>query len=229
MLENGELITNPTRRELQQSKMDLIVTAAKQNLVMMLEGRGNVILLQDLLKAIKHGTREAQLIINQIEKLRKDLNLKPKRELNSENCKDSSKIPNEIWEAIKSMSEMRLKEIFRDYSHDKLSRDHAVNLLRTNVTDKTWSSFPDVEPGQIADGFNKFCIEIFRDCIFEENRRCDGRYMDDLRKIDCKVDLFAPLHGSALYTRGQTQVLCSVTLDSKESALKLDTLSSLDR
>jgi polyribonucleotide nucleotidyltransferase len=71
-------------------------------------------------------------------------------------------------------------------------------------------------------------MEVFRDSIFQENRRCDGRDLDDLRNISCQVDLFPPLHGSSLFTRGQTQVLCSVTLDSRDSALKLDTLSALD-
>lgn len=57
--------------------------------------------------------------------------------------------------------------------------------------------------------------------------RCDGRKLTDLRDISCQVDLFKPLHGSAVFQRGQTQVLCTVTLDSPESALKLDTISML--
>ncbi|CAO1433376.1 unnamed protein product [Diamesa tonsa] len=227
-MENNECITNPTRKELQQSPMDLIVTAGKQNLVVMLEGKGNVILLQDLLKAIKHGTREAQHIINGIEKMRKDMpHLKPKRTIQPENVKGQL-LTEEVSEALKTISTMRLKEIFRDYTYDKLGRDHAVNALRQDTTEKIWSSFPDHDPTQITDAFNKYCIEIFRSSIFEDNRRCDGRQLDELRKIACQVDLFSPLHGSSLYTRGQTQVMCSVTLDSKESAMKLDSLAALD-
>lgn len=61
------------------------------------------------------------------------------------------------------------------------------------------------------------------------NFRCDGRAINELRNINCQVDLFQPLHGSALFQRGQTQVLCTVTLDSIESSLKLDTISMFSR
>lgn len=224
----GAVITNPTRRELQQSPIDLIVAATKQNLVVMLEGRGDVILLQDLQKAIKHGTREAQLIIAQIEKMRKDLtHLKPKRVPQIEIGK-KLELTSEIVEAIKTMSSMRIREIFRDSSHDKMSRDNTLNNLRQEVVNNVWSSFPDHDVNQITESLNSFIIEVFRQVILEENRRCDGRGFDDLRKISCKVDLYNPLHGSSLFTRGQTQVLCSVTLDSKQSAIKLDSLAALD-
>lgn len=59
--------------------------------------------------------------------------------------------------------------------------------------------------------------------------RCDGRNLDELRNIECQINLFEPLHGSAFFQRGQTQVLCTVTLDSIESSLKLDTMSMLSR
>lgn len=59
--------------------------------------------------------------------------------------------------------------------------------------------------------------------------RCDGRLLDGIRDISCQVDLFNPLHGSAVFQRGQTQVMCTVTLDSLESVLKMDTISMLTR
>lgn len=59
--------------------------------------------------------------------------------------------------------------------------------------------------------------------------RCDGRPMDGIRDISCQVDLFNSLHGSAVFQRGQTQVMCTVTLDSLESALKMDSMSMLIR
>lgn len=224
----NELIINPTRRELQGSSMDLIVTATKQNLVVMLEGRGEVILLQDLQKAIKKGTQEVQQIIAQIEKMRKDLpNIKPKREQVVVEGK-KLKITEEVIEAIETMSSVRLKEIFSNATHDKMSRDHALNAVRQEVSSSVWSSYPDYDFSDISEEMNKFVITCFRQTYLEDNIRCDGRDFDGLRKISCDVDMFKPLHGSALYTRGQTQVLCTVTLDSKESALKLDSLSALE-
>lgn len=227
-MKNNELIVNPTRRELQGSSIDLIVTATKQNLVVMLEGKADVVLLNDIQKAIKLGTKEAQFIIAQIEKMRKEIpNIKPKREQVAVESK-KLKITDEVIEAVKTMSLMRLKEIFTNANHDKMSRDNAVNLVRQEVSTNVWSSYPDYDINEITEAFNKFVIETFRNIYLEENIRCDGRGFDDLRNIKCDVNMFEPLHGSSLYTRGQTQVLCTVTLDSKESALKLDSLSALE-
>lgn len=158
-----------------------MVTATKQNLVVMLEGKGNVVLQQDLFKAIKQGTKEAQSIINEIEILRKAYG-KEKQTIQS-----TSQVNQEITEAVRTMSEMRLREIFQDASHDKISRDQAVNEVRTNVIDKVWSSYPDVEPSLIAEEFNRLCRLLFRELIFETERRCDGRDFDSLRKINCQV------------------------------------------
>ncbi|KAM8704684.1 hypothetical protein ACLKA7_009186 [Drosophila subpalustris] len=219
---DGEVLVNPTRRELQCSQLDLVVSATKQNLVVMLEGKGNVVLMQDLLKAIKQGTREAQLIIHEIERLQKSYGRK-KRTV------DEVLEPEpELVQAVRSMCEMRLREIFQDEQHDKMSRDMAVNEVRANVIDKVWSSYPDIEPSIIGEEFNKACRLIFRELIFERNRRCDGRDYDSLRNISCQVDMYKPLHGSALFQRGQTQVFCTVSLDSPESAMKLDSLAALD-
>lgn len=73
----------------------------------------------------------------------------------------------------------------------------------------------------------KLCIFLF-ECL-NLSCRCDGRRMDQLRDISCEVDLYKPLHGSALFQRGQTQVLCTVALDSLESAMKTDPVSMLLR
>uniref|UniRef100_A0A1A9UCL5 Uncharacterized protein n=1 Tax=Glossina austeni TaxID=7395 RepID=A0A1A9UCL5_GLOAU len=128
----------------------------------MLEGKGNMVLQEDLLKAIKQGTREVY--------------------------------------------------------HDKLSPDQAVNEVRSDVVDEVWCSYPSVEPIVITEVFNRLCKTIFRDLLFETSKRCDGRDFADLRQIQCHVDLYKPLHGSSLFQRGQTQVFCTVALNSQESA-----------
>uniref|UniRef100_A0A1Q3F1Q2 polyribonucleotide nucleotidyltransferase n=1 Tax=Culex tarsalis TaxID=7177 RepID=A0A1Q3F1Q2_CULTA len=221
-LVDNEIIVNPTRKELQLSALDLVVSATRQNLVVMLEGRGNIVNENELRMAVKKGTQEAQLIINGIEKLQKSYG-KPKRTVEALPQADE-----EIEAAVRTMAEMRLREIFRDFSHDKFSRDQAVSKTRTDTIDKVWSSYPGVDPALIGECFNKFTKSVFREMVFEENRRCDGRYLDDLRKISSSVNIHKPLHGSALFQRGQTQVFATVALDSLESALKLDPITSLD-
>uniref|UniRef100_A0A673B8Q0 polyribonucleotide nucleotidyltransferase n=1 Tax=Sphaeramia orbicularis TaxID=375764 RepID=A0A673B8Q0_9TELE len=87
-------------------------------------------------------------------------------------------------------------------------------------------SAPNDMPFEIIESFNIVSKEIFRNLVLNEYRRCDGRELTALRNISCDVDLFKPLHGSALFQRGQTQVLCSVTFDSLESSVKPDIITT---
>lgn len=222
MIDN-EIVINPTRKESQLSTLNLIVTATKKNLVVMIEGHANVILLPDLQKAIKLATKEIQEIVCEIERLQKAFG-KQKREISPTN-----EVSTEVIEAIKSLSHMRLKAIFNNYSYDKLGRDNALSEVRVDVLEKIKSNFPDLDLNLASEAYNKIVKDVFRNSIFEEEKRCDGREYDQLRNISCKVDLYKPLHGSAVFQRGQTQVFCTVTLDSHESALKLDPLSILTR
>lgn len=151
---DNEVLINPTRKELQSSKLNLVVSATKQNLVVMLEGYADNILQQDLLKAIKVGTKEAQLIVNGIEKLQKICG-KSKR-----NLEEVEQLPNEVTEAIKTMCDMRLREIFRDYKHDKLSRDNAINNVRNDVVDKVRNSYPDEDFTMMHEAFGKISKQV---------------------------------------------------------------------
>ncbi|CAH2983536.1 unnamed protein product [Chilo suppressalis] len=215
---DNELIVNPTRKDLQKSILNLVIAATKSNLVVMLEGSASDILQQDLLKAIKLGTKEAQHIVRAIEKLQKDHG-KMKREYETQLPLDQS-----IIDSIKTLSSMKIREILSDYSHDKTSRDIAISELRQTILNQLRDA---ADAGQLQDAFNAHLREIFRDMIFETDVRCDGRHLDELRKINCEVSLYAPLHGSALFQRGQTQVLCTVAFDSPESALKVDPLTMI--
>lgn len=219
---NGEVVINPTRKEQSNSDLNLVVSAASQNLVVMLEAAANNVLQQDFLKAIKSGVRECQKIIQSITQLQKICG-KPKRQF-----EPKPGPAQELIDGVRSLSEMRLKEIFQNFSHDKISRDNAVRELKTDVLEKIKQGMDasfDYDSTSLA--FDKSCKQVFRDLIFETNLRCDGRQLTDLRDITCQVDLYRPLHGSALFQRGQTQVLCTVALDSLESVMKLDPVTAL--
>ncbi|CAH1637903.1 unnamed protein product [Spodoptera littoralis] len=216
---DNEVIINPTRKDLQKSILNLVVAATNRNLVVMMEGSAQDILQQDLLKAIKLGTKEAQLIVRGIEKLQKSHG-KMKRAYET-----PAPLRQEIMDAVSTLSSMKIREILSDYSHDKISRDNAISELRQTVLNQLRETEADVT--QLQDCFNDNLKKIFRDMIFETDVRCDGRHLDELRKISCQVSLYEPLHGSAVFQRGQTQVLCTVAFDSPESALKMDTLTML--
>ncbi|XP_068243072.1 polyribonucleotide nucleotidyltransferase 1, mitochondrial [Palaemon carinicauda] len=214
---DGEFITQPTRRELSKSSLNLIVTGAEHNLVVMLEGNAENILLQDLMKAIKLGVKECQHIIRAIHQLSKEAG-KEKRSFTI-----PDELPEEIMISARTLSETRLRNIFTDSSHNKLSRDHAVNALRLDVVEKLAKGYPK-EPETFNLAFSKITKEVFRNLILDEDIRCDGRNLTDLRPIRCLVDLHRPLHGSALFQRGQTQVQCTVAFDAPENIPKLDPL-----
>ncbi|XP_034939972.1 polyribonucleotide nucleotidyltransferase 1, mitochondrial [Chelonus insularis] len=218
---DNEVLINPTRYEIQKSNLNLIVTAANHNLIVMLDGSADIILEQDLKKAIKIATKECQKIIVGIENLCKKHG-KPKREV-----ENLINIPDELKKTVRDLTEIKLRDIFTDINHDKLSRDNAVNNLRNQIVDTMKQGVDNLDLPAVVEAFNIITKETFRSLVFENDIRCDGRRLDQLRDIKCEVDLFKPLHGSALFQRGQTQVLCSVTLDSIDSALKMDTISML--
>ncbi|CAL7951118.1 unnamed protein product [Xylocopa violacea] len=213
-------VINPSKRDLRQSKLNLVLSCTSKNLVVMLEGSADNILEPELKKALKMGIKECQIILKSLREL-KDRVGKPKLIIddNEEENKDVEKF-------VRKFAENELREIFNCHSHDKTSRSSAVN----DVKDKMLEYVKERGPKFIKNAeeyFDIICKSIFRSLIFETKQRCDGRRIDELRNIQCQVDLFQPLHGSAFFQRGQTQVLSTVTLDSIESSLKLDTISML--
>lgn len=162
---DNQVLINPTRREIQQSSLNLIVTAAQQNLVVMLEGSADNILEPELRKALKAGVKECQLIVQSIQKLEKKFG-KPKRAV-----EPPAQLPEDIVKSVKSLSEAKLGEIFSDYKHDKLSRDNALNNLRNQVLTAIKSNYTDLDEGLALQAFSEFSKTVFRSLIFENNRR----------------------------------------------------------
>ncbi|XP_014768879.1 polyribonucleotide nucleotidyltransferase 1, mitochondrial [Octopus bimaculoides] len=220
-LVNDEVTINPTRRQVSESTLNLIVACIDQYKVVMLESSSDNILQQDFMRAIKQGVKETQLIIQAIKDLQKHHGCE-KRQFTP-----PSALEEDILEAIKSMSNLRIKEVFQDPRHDKISRDEAISVIRSDVLEKVKETYPDTEQGALVQSFGAICKEIFRNQILDTNTRCDGRGLTDVRDIHCQVNLFQPLHGSALFQRGQTQVFCTVAFDSLESAMKLDPASDI--
>lgn len=157
---NGEVLINPTRKELQSSSLNLVVSATKQNLIVMLEANANNILQQDFLKAIKIGTKEAQHIVCAIERLQKQIG-KPKRSL-----EEPATLSVEVIDAIKTLSDMRLREIFRDYKHDKISRDNAVTNVRNDVIEKVRKSFPDEDLTLMYETYGRIVKQVILNSYF---------------------------------------------------------------
>lgn len=163
---DDDLVVNPTRRELTNSSLNLIVVAAFPNLVVMLEGAANNMLQHYFQKAIKFGVKECQAIIKSILQLKEFA--KPKRQFTPSNIQDKN-----VFNFVKLLSESKLKDIFLNKTHDKISRDEAVKGVKDEIMEKIKTEIvatTDVE-NCCSYSFDNVCKQIFRSLILEENVR----------------------------------------------------------
>ncbi|CAL1541634.1 unnamed protein product [Lymnaea stagnalis] len=214
-----EVLINPTRRQLQRSSLNLILTGTRDRKVVMLEGEADRLSLYKVEQALSQGVKATQTIIEKISELQAKVG-KPKR-----NVDPPKEQPQHVVDGIKSLALNHVRDILYNNEHDKISRDQALKALGESVITDVKKSFPDEDEILISACYQAFVKKVFRDLILDEDRRCDGRALNQLRDISCAVDLYKPLHGSALFQRGQTQVLCTVTFDSLDSAFKSDPIS----
>ncbi|XP_034857411.1 polyribonucleotide nucleotidyltransferase 1, mitochondrial isoform X4 [Mirounga leonina] len=213
---DGECVVNPTRKEMSSSTLNLVVAGAPKSQIVMMEASAENILQQDFCHAIKVGVKYTQQIIQGIQQLVKEIGI-------TKRTPQKLFTPSpEIVEHTHKLAMGRLYAVFTDYEHDKISRDEAVNKIRLDTEEQLKEKFPEADTYEIIESFNVVAKEVFRSIILNEYKRCDGRDLTSLRNINCEVDMFKTLHGSALFQRGQTQVLCTVTFDSLESSMKSD-------
>jgi len=163
MIDN-EFIINPTRRQIQDSILNMIITATKHNLIVMLEGSANEILEQDLKKAIKLGVKECQNIVNAITNLQKAYG-KTKRKI------ETVEQDNNLINSMKELSETKLRDIFSNHTHDKISRDNAINDLRNSVIEALKNDNADLDVKSAENIFGKISKDLFRTLILETDIR----------------------------------------------------------
>ncbi|XP_044519287.1 polyribonucleotide nucleotidyltransferase 1, mitochondrial [Gracilinanus agilis] len=217
---DGEYIVNPTRKEMSYSTLNLVVTGAPSSQIVMLEAAAENVLQQDFCHAIKVGMKHTQQIIQGIQKLMREsgrVKRTPQKLFSA---------PPEMVKFVNKHAMERIYAVFTDFNHDKVSRDDAINKIRLDIEELIKEKFPEADPYEIIESFNVVSKDVFRTIVLNEYRRCDGRDLTSLRDISCEVDMFRTLHGSALFQRGQTQVLCTVTFDSLESSLKSDPITT---
>nr|XP_057914566.1 polyribonucleotide nucleotidyltransferase 1, mitochondrial [Doryrhamphus excisus] len=217
---DGELLVNPTRTEMASSTLNMIVAGAPSSQVVMIEASAENMLQQDFAHAVKIGVKHSQQIILAIQQLARELKVTKRTPVKVFSA------PADMVAHIRQSTSEKIYAVFTDHTHDKISRDEAINKVRLESEEELKDKFPQAEPFEVIESFNTVSKEIFRNLVLNEYRRCDGRELSALRNISCDVDLFKPLHGSALFQRGQTQVLCSVTFDSLESSVKTDIITT---
>ncbi|KAG7253828.1 hypothetical protein CRUP_037930, partial [Coryphaenoides rupestris] len=176
--------------------------------------------VRDFCHAVKFGVKHTQQIIHAIQQLCREKKVTKRTPVKIFSA------PADMVEHVRLLSADRIYSVFTDSSHDKISRDDAINKIRLETEEALKVKYPQAEPYEIIESFNNVSKDIFRKLVLNEYKRCDGRELYALRDISCEVDVLKPLHGSALFQRGQTQVLCGVTFDSLESSIKADLITT---
>lgn len=213
-LDNGEFKVNPSFLERESSKMDLMV-AVGPNGVVMVEGKARFIPENKLVEALVYAERIAKPILEIQMRMAEKLGVK--KRVSPEPLEDEiliEKVREVAWEPL--CEALSIKE--------KLPRRNAV----ADVFNKTLESLNEVFPGREEDIKNALVAlerERVRGLILNEGKRIDGRTLDEIRPITCEVAVLPRTHGSAIFQRGETQVVVTATLGTGEDEQKVDLLT----
>ncbi len=208
---DGEVIINPNEKQREESQM-YITLAGTRDKIVMIEAGANEVPDEMILDAIKKGHDEIKRIVEFIDEIVKEIG-KPKFEY------ESAEVPEEIFSAVKEFAYDRMREAV--LAVDKQVRDDNITALTTEATEHFAEIFPEME-SVIKEAMYKLEKKVVREYILEEGKRVDGRRLDEIRPLSAEVGLLPRVHGSGLFSRGQTQVLSSVTLGAMGDVQILD-------
>jgi len=211
---DGRLMVNPTIGELEGSDINIIVAGSKTGIVMV-EGGGSNISEGDLLDAIYFAHAEMQPIIALQEKLKNDANVQKRPFLPLE--KDPALV-------TRIESELRGQIEAAVVIPEKIKRSKALREVKDNYFALLGEAYAD-RRGEVYEIIADLKKTVCRDLVLKANRRIDGRQFDEIRPIACEVGFLPRPHGSALFTRGETQVLGVLTLGSGQDEQRVETLS----
>ena len=211
---NGALVVNPSICDCENCDINIIVAGSRTGIVMV-EGGGNIVSESDMLEAIYFGHQAMQPIIDLQLELKAACG-RPKRPF---------AVPQKD-PALTSRVEAQAADALREavQTPTKVQRNQAIRAVRQNVLTALGEAFAERQ-GEIAECLDELQKRICRDLILKEGRRIDGRRFDEVRPIRCEVGQLPRPHGSALFTRGETQVLGVLTLGSGQDEQRVETLS----
>ncbi len=211
---NGEFVINPSRVQLEEADIDIMVGASKDS-VMMVEGEMEECSEEEMVEAIKFAHEFIKKQCEAQEKLAKAFGKKEIREYD---------LADEDEELMKKVNDFTYKKCYdvAKKGLSKVERGEAFGAIK----DELMESFTEEELEEQEDLINKYFYksekEAIRDLTLEKGIRLDGRKTTDIRPIWCEVDYLPSTHGSSLFTRGETQALATVTLGTSREANQID-------
>jgi polyribonucleotide nucleotidyltransferase len=217
---NGEYVVNPGRTELAQADLDIIVGATMDD-VTMVEGEADEIQEIDLIEAIKVGHEaikvqcQAQLDLAKI--VGDKALIKREVELPEEN--------EELKAKLKGIIGTRIEEVSKGGYDKKTRKDkfsEIIDDVNAKLEEEEGEEYMEENTGEIKSLFDKIKKETIRKVVLKEKLRLDGRKFDEVRPIWTEIDYLPAAHGSAIFNRGETQALTSLTLGTKKETLMID-------
>ncbi|WP_456438773.1 polyribonucleotide nucleotidyltransferase [Caldithrix abyssi] len=197
-------VINPTIDQIENSQLELVVAGSEES-IMMVEGEGKEVPEDFILEAITHAHEAIKKIIALQKEIAAELNV-VKREV------PELEFPEGLEEKVTELAVERVKKAIR--IGEKIERQKALKAIKEEIIEQLQEEYPESER-LIAGVLHDLEKQLMREMVLNEQRRLDGRGYADIRPISCEVDLLPRTHGSALFTRGQTQALGVVTLGTK--------------
>ncbi|MGM0453664.1 MAG: polyribonucleotide nucleotidyltransferase [Thermodesulfobacteriota bacterium] len=210
---DGQLVVNPTIEESKTSDINLIVAGSRTGIIMV-EGGGEFVPEADMLEAIFFGHEQMQPLIDLQEKLRESIG-QPKRAFTPPE-KDA-----DLAAKVETLAAENIRNAV--LVPEKIDRRKALGEAKQQLLDALGEDYAE-RRSEVSDTFNEMVKTTSRDLIVKEKRRIDNRPLDQVRPITCEAAILPRVHGSALFTRGETQVLAALTLGSTQDEQRVETL-----
>jgi polyribonucleotide nucleotidyltransferase len=222
---NGQFILNPSNQQLEASDMDVIV-AGTPNGILMVEGETKFVSETVALDALKAATESFKPVFAAIEDLRKQTGSKAKRAFTPYKIDEAFDKEVRAFLAPKINAALRIRIKQDRYAAGDAAKKEAEEKFVKTITDKDTQALRKKDLGLIVENLK---YEVARSMILDDKVRIDGRDMKTIRPIANEVGLLPRAHGSGLFTRGETQVLGTVTLGTGDDEQMIDSLSGMEK
>ena len=213
----GKYVLNPTKKELENSKLDLVVAGTK-DAVLMVESEANGLTEEEMLNAVKFGHEGFVPVIEMIEQLAKECK-KPDWVVEK---KDLTEVKKKLEQEFTA----DLKKAFA--TKDKQDRSNQISEI-TDKAKKLYEENENYSDLDVNSQLKNLEKSIVRTDILKNKNRIDGRGLADVRPIECEVGILPRAHGSALFTRGETQAIVTTTLGTSDDEQRIESLEGLQR
>jgi polyribonucleotide nucleotidyltransferase len=209
---NGQFVANPTHAERENSDLDLVYVGT-QNDVIMIEGAADELPEAEFVKALEF----AHPFVQQLIAIQNELAAKAGKEKRQAPL---MLVKDEMLEVAYQIAGDRIEAAL--YTPSKVARSKAVDALKQEVKAAILAKFPEATPFEISQAFDYLQKKAFRVSILDRKQRCDGRGYHDLRVLTAETGLLPRSHGSALFSRGETQAVALTTLAPADESQDLD-------